>query len=273
MLATGFAMSRTTRVGLGLALTLRSNKSANRFYATGAEANKPSNSQRIGIQQVGIPYEPYIPISYKNLSASKVKPSIYAVWARLKLWAMNWGQVYKFRSDMKSADKKYKPNFILWKNKAIEAYVDVNTRFAQKNLKPITQITCKYVFDCLAQRQKGLPLGNIKWELVNFNSKPKLVSFNAFPNHDGSPLMCQIIYKFDTKQRWIMKPTGGDVKETTRDVVEYWAFNIDPYTDAVCVAGSCFESNLEKSLEGQVVANQQETVRWMKRNADVFRSS
>lgn len=232
------------------------------------------NQQRLSIFQVGVPHSPYIPPRWGRLAplATRApKQFTYALWAKLKLWAMNWAQVYNFRSDMRSGWKGYKPNFLLWKNNAIEAYVDVNSAFADKKVAKIQNRVCSFVYDALLKRQQTLPKGTIVWKLVKFNAKPKLVSFNAFPNHDGSVLMCQIIYQFNTRQKWVIKK-GKEYEDTERDVVDYVAFNVNPFDNSVCIAGTVFESPAKRTLESKVITSQAETIEYMKKNADLYRA-
>lgn len=248
-------------------------KSLKRLAAVGSEQGGSKNSQRLSIFQVGVPHSPYIPPRWSRLTpliTSSPRQFTYALWAKLKLWAMNWAQVYNFRSDMRSGWKGYKPNFLLWKNNAIETYVDVNTAFASKKIPTVQNRVCSFVYDSLLKRQQSLPKSTIVWQLSKFNTKPKLVSFNAFPNHDGSVLMCQIIYQFNTKQKWIMK-NKGDFQETERDVLEYVAFNVNPFDNNVCLAGTVFESVPNRTLESKVITSQTETIEYMKKNADIYR--
>lgn len=251
-------------------------QSLRRLAQIGSEqgGSSNSNSQRLSIFQVGVPHAPYVPPRWSRLSPimlSSPKQFTYALWAKLKLWAMNWAQVYNFRSDMRSGWKGYKPNFLLWKNNAIETFVDVNTAFANKKVSSVHDKVCNFVYESLLKRQASLPKNTLVWQLVKFNSKPKLISFNSFPNHDGSVLMCQIIYKFDTRQKWLVKQKNEFVPKE-RDVVEYLAFNVNPYDNSVCLAGSVFESSPKRVLESKVISSQSETILYMKKNSDIFRS-
>ena len=169
--------------------------------------------------------------------------------------------------------KGYKPQFVAWKNKAITEFVRVNKAFSERRIESIRDEVSEFVYFQLGKRQAALPNALIEWELVKFNSPPKLLSFNAFPHEDGSTLLCQIIYKFDTKQKWIVKKRGEDkITETERDMVEYLAFNIDPYNDNVCLAGSVFEAPLDRKLESKVVASQTKALEYMNINGDIYRT-
>lgn len=236
----------------------------------GAKSRKKNNQQRPTINKVGVPHDPYIPVAYNHLTLSKPGQSLRALWNRLKLFAFNWVQVYQFKSGM---EKGYKPQFVQWKNKAITTFIQVNKHFANRKIENIRPVVSEFVYFQLGKRQAALPKGSIKWELVQFNSSPKLLSFNAFPHEDGSTLLCQIIYKFDTKQKWIVKNRNdNNVTETVRDMVEYLAFNIDPYNDNVCLAGSVFEAPLDRKLESKLVASQSKALEYMNTNGDIYRS-
>ncbi|ONH74512.1 Inner membrane mitoribosome receptor MBA1, mitochondrial [Pichia kudriavzevii] len=232
--------------------------------------SRKKKQQRPTINKVGVPHDPYIPVSYNHLKLSQPGKVLRALWNRVKLFAFNWVQVYQFKSGM---GKGYKPQFIAWKNKAITEFVRVNKAFSERRIESIRDEVSEFVYFQLGKRQAALPNALIEWELVKFNSPPKLLSFNAFPHEDGSTLLCQIIYKFDTKQKWIVKKRGEDkITETERDMVEYLAFNIDPYNDNVCLAGSVFEAPLDRKLESKVVASQTKALEYMNINGDIYRT-
>lgn len=231
---------------------------------------KKQQQQRPSINKVGVPHDPYIPVAYNHLTLSKPGLTLRALWSRLKLFAFNWVQVYQFKSGM---NKGYKPQFVQWKNTAIKQFVQVNKAFAERKVETIRPYVSEFVYFQLGKRQAALPKALIHWELVKFNSAPKLLSFNAFPHEDGSTLLCQIIYKFDTKQKWIVKKVGeSDFTETERDMVEYLAFNIDPYNDNVALAGSVFEAPLERKLESKMVSSQTKALEYMNTNGDIYRT-
>jgi protein MBA1 len=236
----------------------------------GAKNKKKQQQQRPTINKVGVPHDPYIPVSYNHLSISKPGLVLRALWNRVKLFCFNWVQVYQFKSGM---GKGYKPQFVSWKNKAITEFVKVNKAFAERKVENVRADVSEFVYFQLGKRQAALPKALIQWELVKFNSSPKLLSFNAFPHEDGSTLLCQIIYKFDTKQKWIVKKRGeSEFSETQRDMVEYLAFNVDPYTNNVVLAGSVFEAPLERKLESKVVSSQKKALEYMNTNGDIYRT-
>lgn len=236
----------------------------------GAKNKKKQQQQRPTINKVGVPHDPYIPVSYNNLPLSRPGLALRALWNRVKLFCFNWVQVYQFKSGM---GKGYKPEFVSWKNKAITEFVKVNKAFSERKIENIRPDVSEFVYFQLGKRQAALPNALIQWELVKFNSSPKLLSFNAFPHEDGSTLLCQIIYRFDTKQKWIVKKRGdADFTESERDMVEYLAFNVDPYNNDVVLAGSVFEAPLERKLESKVVSSQKRALEYMNTNGDIYRT-
>lgn len=235
----------------------------------GAKSKKRQPQQRPTINKVGVPHDPYIPVAYNNLPITRPLLTARALWNRLKLFCFNWVQVYQFKSGM---GQGYKPPFVKWKNTAITEFVKVNKAFAERKIENIRGDVSEFVYFQLGKRQSALPKGTIQWELVKFNSAPKLLSFNAFPHEDGSTLLCQIIYKFDTKQKWIVKNRNEkNFTETERDMTEYLAFNVDPYNDQVCLAGSVFEAPIERKLESKVVSSQKKALDYMNTNGDIYR--
>lgn len=236
----------------------------------GAKTKKKQQQQRPTINKVGVPHDPYIPVRYENLSITSPGKSLRALWNRLKLFCFNWVQVYQFKSGM---GKGYKPQFVKWKNTAITEFVKVNKAFAERKIENVRGDVSEFVYFQLGKRQNALPKATIQWELVKFNAKPKLLSFNAFPHEDGSTLLCQIIYQFNTRQKWIIKKRGeSDVTETERDMVEYIAYNVDPYNDQVCIAGSVFEAPIDRKLESKVVSSQKRALEFMNTNGDIYRT-
>ncbi|GME73142.1 unnamed protein product [[Candida] boidinii] len=231
-------------------------------------------NQRPAISKIGIPFEPYIPTRWSRMPNFFTSPKLFLknIFKRCYLSAFNTVQVYQFR---RAIGKENKPNFLKWKNEAIETYCAINKAFASKNVESVRERMCEFVYFALGKRQTGLPKNvSLGWDLVKFNSKPKLISFHQFPHDDGSILLLQIIYKFDTKQRLSFKKIGSgkkDITEQVKDLTEYVAFNVDPYTDKIVLAGSVFESPVERELTPKAMPSQEETVNNMIKNADIYR--
>ncbi|VEU20960.1 DEKNAAC101873 [Brettanomyces naardenensis] len=237
-----------------------------------ATSPKKMKQQRPTIAKVGIPFEPFIPPRWSRLPNPITSPILYAkcFFKKIYMSCYNWVQVYQFKRNM---GKGYKPNFLKWKNEAIEDYVKVNKAFSERKLEKARDLMAEYVYFALGRRQKQLPKNtSLGWELVRFNSQPKLVTFHTFPHDDGSILLSQIVYKFDTKQKMIIKKRNSpEFTEKVRDLVEYLAFNVDPYTDRVVIAGSVFESIPQRGLSQTAMPSQEETINCMVRNGDIYR--
>lgn len=198
---------------------------------------KDAIGQTPSVTKIGIPNKVYVPMRLSKMPSLFTHPVqfIKCVARRMALVGINTLQIIDFRRSMK-------PNFLLWKNEAIEKYVLVNKLFAKQNLQPAKNACSVYVYNALEKRLNSLPKNiEMDWKLLKFNKVPKIISFNNFPNEDGSTLCLQITYKFNTKQR-LVTVSNGDVKTQDRDMIEYLSFNVDPYSNQVCLAGSSFES-------------------------------
>ena len=167
----------------------------------------------------------------------------------------------------------FKPNFLLWKNKAIETYVQVNRAFAARKIESVRPQISLWVEEALSARSKQLPKGaELDWQLVKFYKVPKLVSVQAMMI-PGRPLEhIQLIYKFDTKQRLIR--LDKHTKETTkldRDVIDYVAFLCDASTDEIILIGSVFESEATAKLPKNYEDDMQTAIQRMKTSGDLYR--
>lgn len=178
---------------------------------------------------------------------------------------MNTYHVFEFR-------KTGKPDFLRWKNAAIESYVRVNKAFAQRKLSSVKSEMSTFVLKALEDRAKTMPKDVVfDWRLLKFKSKPKLVSFQNFPNTDGSTLCLQVVYRFDTTQR-LVSVKDGKANTQDRDLMEYVGFNIDPLSGAVCIAGSLFESSTKVKLNDfNSQPSQVEVLHNMALHGDIYR--
>ncbi|KAH3661978.1 hypothetical protein OGAPHI_006157 [Ogataea philodendri] len=251
-------------------LAARSLLRLSRAASTGPGTTKKP-TPRPGIDRIGVPFNPYIPMRFSRLPSifSSPKVVIRSVWNRLLLFAYNQIQVYYFK---KSMGNKYKPNFLKWKNDAIETFVQVNKGFAERKLPSIRPIVSEYVYKSLEARTNSLPASTtMGWELLKFNSVPKVVTVHSFPHEDGVPLLVQIVYKFETKQQLLVKKAGQDVQTSVKDLTEYMAFNIDPFTDKIVLAGSVFESPVRKGITPKEGQEREVILSQMKINGDIYR--
>ncbi|KAG7701879.1 hypothetical protein KL933_000430 [Ogataea haglerorum] len=237
--------------------------------STASKSKKPV--PRPGIDRIGVPFDPYVPMRMSRLPSPLTAPRVYlkSIWNRLLLFAYNQVQVYYFK---KSMGKKYKPNFLKWKNEAIETFVRVNKGFAEKKLASIRTNVSQYVYDALEARTNRMPASTtMGWELVKFNSVPKIISVHSFPHEDGVPLLLQIVYRFDTRQQLVVKKAGQDAQNNVRDLTEYLAFNIDPFTDRIVLAGSVFESPVSRGVAPKEGGGREEILAQMKAHGDIYR--
>ncbi|QPG73352.1 hypothetical protein FOA43_000662 [Brettanomyces nanus] len=237
-----------------------------------ATSPKKMKQQRPTISKVGIPFEPFIAPRWSRMPNPIISPIRFTkcIFKKVYMSCYDWVQVYQFKRNM---GKGYKPNFLKWKNDAIESYVKVNKAFSERNIDKARDHMAEYVYFALGRRQKELPKNTtLGWDLVKFNKEPKLITFHTFPHDDGSVLLCQIIYQFDTKQKMTIKHRNSrEFQEKTKDLVEYLAFNVDPYTDRVVVSGSVFESLPQRQLSQGAMPSQEETINCMVKNGDIYR--
>ncbi|ODV94077.1 hypothetical protein PACTADRAFT_50966 [Pachysolen tannophilus NRRL Y-2460] len=238
---------------------------------TSLSSTKSKSSNTIGnqpsITKIGIPAKLYIPPRISRLPNPFLNPVRFmkCIFKRLGLVGLNTLQVIDFRKG------GLKPEFILWKNLAIEKFVHVNKAFAQRKLQTVRSECSSFVFDALKNRSKTLPKDvELDWKLIKFNSKPKLLSFYHFPTTDGATLCLQIVYKFDTKQRLVFVK-NGETTNQDKDLIEYLAFNVDPYTKEVCIAGSLFESGIDEKISPEASPSQRTVLNNMVEFGDIYR--
>ncbi|PTN17887.1 Mba1p [Saccharomyces cerevisiae] len=229
-----------------------------------------SKQQDFNPRHLGVAAEIFIPSAYKNLPNVFAHPLIVAnaLIRRLYTFGLNSVQVALFRFQ-----SGIKPSFLLWKNKAIETYINVNTSFAHKNLSDIKGLVSLWVQEALEARSRQLP-GNatLDWQLIKFNAVPKLVSVQPIMI-PGMPLEhLQLVYKFDTKQRLIKVNQQTKKTETLdRDVVDYIAFLCDATTNDMILMGSLFESKPNDKLPKSYEDDAKVVIHRMKVNGDIYR--
>ena len=212
----------------------------------------------------------YIPPSKQNLPNFLSSPIICAnaLIRRIYTLGMNTVQVALFRYQ-----SGYKPNFLLWKNKAIEIYVQVNKAFANRTLDSVKPQVSIWVEEALEARAKQLPSSiTLDWELIKFNEIPKLVSTQAMMIPGRPVELIQLIYKFDTKQRLIkFNKKSGKTDKLDRDVIDYIAFICDASCDDLLLTGSVFESAPDAKLPKDSETSNKVVIDRMKVSGDIFR--
>ncbi|CEP61892.1 Mba1p LALA0_S04e03048g [Lachancea lanzarotensis] len=231
---------------------------------------KDSKLTNFNPRHLGISAEVYIPPSFKNLPSFFRSPVVFgnALIRRIYTFGLNTVQVALFRYQ-----SGLKPNFLLWKNNAIESYVDVNKAFAARNLSSIKPLVSLWVDEALTARAKQLPKNfELDWQLLKFETVPKLVSVQVMmvPGHPLEHI--QLIYKFDTKQRLIKLNKNTHETETLdRDVTDYVAFLCDASSDELIMMGSVFESPPDAKLPKNFEDDMSRAIQRMKISGDIFR--
>ncbi|KAH3902216.1 related to Protein MBA1, mitochondrial [Saccharomycodes ludwigii] len=258
--------STTKRNGLIYSRRFISNTKQLMNNAAKTEENR---TQQLDPRHLGIAQEVYIPTQWSNMPSIFLHPIVYAksIVRRIYTLGMNTIQVALFRYQ-----SGLKPNFVLWKNSAIETYINVNKAFAKKDIMSIKPSVSIWVEETLKERAKQLPKNAVlDWELKKFNEVPKLITVQALMI-PGRPLeYLQIVYKFNTKQRLIkFNKESGKTDTLDRDVIDYTGFLIDANTNDVILLGTVFESKPDAKLP-QNNDNVNIAIKNMKINGDIYR--
>lgn len=221
-------------------------------------------------RHLGVASQIYIPTSYKNLPNVFAHPVTFfnALIRRIYTFGLNTVQVGLFRYQ-----SGLKPKFLLWKNKAIETYVNVNSAFAERKLDEVKPSISLWVEEALEARSRQLPrYVKLDWKLVKFNQVPKLVSVQAMMI-PGKPLEnIQLVYKFDTIQRLVkLNKKTNQAEKLDRNVVDYVAFICDATTNEMVLLGLVFENKPNDKLPKSHEDDNQVAIQRMKTSGDLFR--
>lgn len=241
---------------------------------TNEESSKPHNKTKLpefNPKFMGVATEIFIPASRKNLPSVISQPVVVlkTLIRRIYMFGLNTFKIGLFR--LQSGNK---PKFLLWKNNAIENYIEVNKAFAARRIDKVKNHVSVWVERALLLRSESLPK-NIKldWHVVKFNEVPKLMSLDPVMA-PGMPLeYIQLVYRFNTKQELIKINTETNESEKqVRDIVDYLVFLCDTNTNEMMLSGSIFESKPGAPLPKQVTANdKKEVLARMKECGDIFR--
>ena len=225
-----------------------------RLFSSGVklldEAEQKQDTKKIqdfNPRHLGVASELYVPASLSRLPSVITSPKLWFdnVIRRIYMLGLNTVQIGIFRFQT-----GIKPAFLLWKNKAIETYVQVNTNFASKSVEKLKPEVSVWVEEALNARSKQIP-DNVKldWQLLKFNDVPKLISIQPMMI-PGRPLEhIQLLYRFNTKQRLVkLNKTNNKVEKLDRDVVDYMVFLCDATTNDLILMGSVFESKPDAKL-------------------------
>lgn len=245
-----------------------------RSYASKAE-KKDSKSKAAPQQQVfdprfiGLTRDIYIPVSYSKLPWSSPRSVWNSLIRRVYVLGVNTIQVALLRYQTGLS-----PQFLLWKNKAIENYVAVNKAFAKNEIKSIEKQVSVWVEKSLTTRSHSIPKDTkLDWKLVKFNEKPKLVSFRPIMLPGRPVEFAQVVYKFNTKQELINVNLKTDkVKKVDRDVIDYAGFLIDLDTNNVTLAGTVFENSPQDRIPKPEDIDQSMIFEDMRINGDIYRA-
>lgn len=248
-----------------------------RLFSSGVklldEAEQKQNTKKIqdfNPRHLGVASELYVPASLSRLPSVITSPKLWFdnVIRRIYMLGLNTVQIGIFRFQT-----GIKPAFLLWKNKAIETYVQVNTNFASKSVEKLKPEVSVWVEEALNARSKQIP-DNVKldWQLLKFNDVPILISIQPMMI-PGRPLEhIQLLYRFNTKQRLVkLNKTNNKVEKLDRDVVDYMVFLCDATTNDLILMGSVFESKPDAKLPKNYDDNTEKAVRRMKECGDIYR--
>jgi protein MBA1 len=220
-----------------------------RTYAT---EEKPKKKQQGGdisqvpVQNIGVMADFYIPPQFKNCPISSW-PKL--AWRRLGLFVVNTYSIAKYKRET-----KLKLKFNDWKELAMEQFVRTNKVFSAACNKKFTErkdyITKQLkdtagieVIRNLVERSQTFPNGTkISWELVNIESNPKVISFNALPDSSNLTVYVQFVMKVTTKQK-VTIVQNETAKETENIVTDNLVYTLDPFNDDQKLVGSLFESD------------------------------
>ncbi|GMM34607.1 Mba1 protein [Saccharomycopsis crataegensis] len=231
-----------------------------RFASQKAPRGVPSD-------QVGLPVRFYIPPSYASYPSILQSPMgwVRLVARRVYNFGRNTAQIGFARFS-----GGFKPEFLLWKNEAVDIFVKVNKAFAKRKIESVKDTLTIWSRVPLLKRQETLP-GSFEfdWKLVKLLNPPKLEVFlpYALP---GQPLdKVLIIYKFNSIQRLIKLNKKTQEVSTSDDTIEnHLAFVVDLNTNKLKLCGSTFESSVDESID---VVQPKNSGTVMKIQGDIFR--
>ncbi|KAL3235314.1 Inner membrane mitoribosome receptor MBA1, mitochondrial [Nakaseomyces bracarensis] len=234
------------------------------------QKNDTKKIQDFNPRHLGVASELYVPAAWSSLPSVLTSPRVVfnAVVRRLYILGLNTVQVGIFRFQT-----GIKPQFLLWKNKAIETYVQINKGFASKSVAALRPEVSIWVEEALQARSKQVP-DNVKldWQLLKFNEVPKLISLQPMMI-PGRPLEhIQLLYRFNTKQRLVkLDKRTNQVDKLDRDVVDYMVFLCDATTNDLLLMGSVFESEPGSKMPKNYDDNTEKAVKRMKECGDIYR--
>lgn len=166
-----------------------------------------------------------------------------------------------------------KPNFVLWRNKAIENYVQVNQSFSKGNIDKLKGKISIWVEEALKDRVKAIPKTmRIDWEIMKFNETPRLVSLEPIML-PGQPMeYIQLVYRFNTKQRLIILDGSKKEDKQIKDIIDYIVYIMDVANNEIRLIGSVFENKPgERFSKINPKEDKKIVLKRMKECGDIFR--
>lgn len=220
---------------------------------------------------MGVASQIFIPASKENLPSIFSRPiTVLKTWIRrIYMFGLNTFKIGLFR-----IQSGIKPSFLLWKNNAIENYIEVNKAFAARDVSKIKNQVSIWVERALIMRSQTLPKHiKLDWHIIRFNEIPKLMSLDPIMA-PGMPLeYIQLVYRFNTKQELIKINTETNESEKqVKDIIDYLVFLCDTNTNELMLSGSIFENKPGAPLPKPVTADEKkEVLTRMRECGDIFR--
>ncbi|CAN3363222.1 inner membrane mitoribosome receptor Mba1p, mitochondrial [Diutina catenulata] len=254
-----------------------------RGYATLPEAQKKKKKEQGGdismvpISSIGVMADFYVPPPLKKCPATSWHK---LVGRRLIQFAVNTYSIAKYKRET-----KLKLEFNQWKETGMEQFVRVNKVFAAAcNKRPqerdqyLTQqldgAAGTEVINALKARAATFPAGTkISWDLVSVESNPKVISFNALPDHNNLTAFVQFIMQVTTKQKVTISNASGNT-ETETVAKDNLVYTLDPFAEEQRLVGTLFESDhLRKVQPDGTLINPKTMLAFTKKCADIYRAN
>ncbi|CCH40711.1 hypothetical protein BN7_245 [Wickerhamomyces ciferrii] len=270
---TGLISTRTSIISsYQFSTTTKTQKEESKSKSKSKKSTGPADKNNIFDPRViGLTSDQYIPISWRNIPNPLSSPRLAwnVVLRKIYTVGINTIQVALLRYQT-----GLKPKFLLWKNNAIENYVQVNKSFASKTVKDVHSSVSMWVEESLKNRSASIP-NNIRlsWKLVKFNETPKLITFRPLMMPGRPVEHVQIVYRFNTKQQLVkVNLDNNKTDKITRDVTDHVGFLIDLHTNETILCGSVFENAPTDKIPKPEDIDRSVIIKEMRERGDIFRS-
>lgn len=221
------------------------------------------------IAAAGLPIRVYIPPSFKSYPSFFSSP---ALWVRLIARRMYAFGLNTFTVGLaRLTGDNFKPEFLLWKNEAVDIFIKVNKAFAKRQVESVDNCLTLWSKYPLIKRQESLPKNyEFDWKLIKLLAPPKLEVFMPYGASGRSFNYLIVVYKFNTLQGLAKyNKSTGEVTKTEETVENHLAFFVDYRTNTLRLCGSTFESGLHDPVKPNEPTSNLGTV--MKIQGDIFR--